>query len=154
MACPSERRRIFVFGSNLAGHHGKGAAKYAHDTQGAVYGIGKGLQGNSYAIPTKDRMIQSLPLAQIQLHVEEFIRFARLHQELLFEVTPIGCGLAGFKPAHIGPMFNGAPDNVLIPDVFDMYISTRTHVASAYDGPLRGTRTDMIITDEVHDANA
>ena len=106
---------IFVFGSNLAGRHGKGAALHAKKFCGAIYGQGVGLQGNSYAIPTKDEKLQPLPLEDIAEHVCDFITFAFLHPELRFEVTPIGCGLAGYKPDQIGPLFTGVPPNVVIP---------------------------------------
>ena len=109
---------IFVFGSNLAGRHGRGAALFAWQHHGAIYGRGEGLQGNSYAIPTKDARIRTLPLAAIQTHVDRFLKFASDHPELTFKLTPIGCGLAGYKPSDIGPMFTAAPGNVLQPAEF------------------------------------
>ena len=107
--------RIFVFGSNLAGRHGKGAALTARMAYGAIYGQGVGLQGRSYAIPTKGWTIQTLQLDTIQLHVDEFIQFAEAHPELTFNVTRIGCGLAGYTDAQIAPMFKGAPTNCELP---------------------------------------
>ena len=107
---------IFVFGSNLAGRHGAGAALYAYTHLGAVYGQGIGLQGYSYGIPTKDRRIQTLPLDAIQGYVSQFICFARQHPKLTFEVTRIGCGLAGYTDHQIAPMFKGAPDNCQLPE--------------------------------------
>lgn len=89
---------IFVFSSNLAGRHGKGAALCAKNHHGAEYGIGVGRTGNAYAIPTKDRRIRTLPLPRIAKYVAEFLAYARAHPELEFEVTKIGCGLAGFIP--------------------------------------------------------
>ena len=125
---------VFVFGSNLAGRHGKGAALYAHQHCGAVYGTGVGLSphpgplGYSYAIPTKDRSIQTLPLSEIEVHVHTFLDFAIQHSDLTFNVTPIGCGLAGYKPRDILPLFlswclddNGTPllpENVILPQEF------------------------------------
>lgn len=109
---------VFVFGSNLAGRHGKGAAKWALENRGAVYGNGHGPQGNSYAIPTKDENLKTLPLAEIEIYVRMFRAYARVHPELAFQLTPIGCGLAGYKPEQIAPMFNGAPPNVMLPDEF------------------------------------
>jgi hypothetical protein len=106
---------IFVFGSNLAGRHGAGAALYAKTHHGAVYGQGIGLQGNSYAIPTKDFYIRTLPLNVIQAYVEIFLSFARGNLELQFEVTKIGCGLAGYKESQIAPMFRDAPENCHLP---------------------------------------
>ena len=114
------KREIFVFGSNLAGRHGAGAAKYAYDNHKAIYGIGVGLQGDSYGIPTKDQNIQTLPLETIRLYVEQFIEFARLTPDLLFNVTAIGCGLAGYNPSQIAPMFSSASglSNVRLPEEF------------------------------------
>ena len=110
---------VFVFGSNLAGRHGKGAALYARQRCGAIYGQGEGLQGNSYAIPTKDENLHSLLLDEILDHVVTFLEFACSHPELEFQVTPIGCGLAGFKPSEIAPMFDmPAPPNVHLPREF------------------------------------
>jgi hypothetical protein len=98
-------KQIFVFGSNEAGRHGAGAAKCAREQHGAIYGRGVGIQGNSYAIPTKDGNLNSLSLYKIAVYVEKFIEFASAHPEMQFNVTRIGCGLAGYKPIQIGPMF-------------------------------------------------
>jgi hypothetical protein len=106
---------IFVFGSNLAGRHGKGAALYAFRHYGAIYGQGEGLQGDSYAIPTKDERIRTLPLSEIRRHVIKFIMFAHTHPELEFQLTRIGCGLAGYKDEDIAPLFKYAPNNCLLP---------------------------------------
>lgn len=114
---------IFVFGSNLAGRHGAGAARFAREYYGAIYGQGVGLQGRSYAIPTKDENIETLPLDRIKPYVDQFIQFASNNPERVFRLTPIGCGLAGYKYKDIGPMFKGAPDNVLIPEEFKPFIS-------------------------------
>lgn len=102
---------IFVFGSNLAGIHGAGAARSALAMFGAVWGVGVGLQGRSYAIPTKDERIQTLPLNRIRPYVDQFLEFARAHPEMNFQVTRIGCGLAGYTDSDIAPMFKEAPDN-------------------------------------------
>lgn len=110
---------IFVFGSNLAGRHGKGAALYALKHRGANYGQGVGRQGDSYAIPTRDESIRTLPLDAIREHVAAFLIYAANHPHLTFEVTPIGCGLAGYKPAQIAPMFVGAGPNVRLPEEFE-----------------------------------
>ena len=112
---------IFVFGSNLAGRHGKGAALHARKHHGAIYGQGEGLQGESYAIPTKDARLRSLPLDLIRLHVSRFINCARYRPDLTFRLTPIGCGLAGYTPEQIGPMFAVVPPNVILPDEFKIY---------------------------------
>lgn len=106
---------VFVFGSNLAGIHGAGAARFALENHGAVWGQGIGLQGNSYGIPTKDENIETLPLEEIDKHVKDFLDFARQNTHMEFNVTRIGCGLAGYKDHQIAPMFNGAPDNCTLP---------------------------------------
>ncbi len=110
------RRLIFVFGSNLAGRHGAGAAKHARLYYGAEYGVGKGLQGNAYALPTKDEKLASLSLERIAGYAREFIEFARQHPELDFKLTRVGCGLAGYTDDQIGPMFQGVPENVQVPE--------------------------------------
>lgn len=107
---------IFVFGSNLAGRHGAGAALYAAKNHGAEYGVGVGRTGNAYGIPTKDRNILTLPLDTIRGYVTEFLEYAINHPELEFQVTKIGCGLAGYTEADISPMFIGAPSNCHLPD--------------------------------------
>ena len=109
---------IFVFGSNLAGRHGAGAALWARHHRGAVYGNGLGPQGQSYAIPTKDENLHTLSLGEIALYVRMFRAYARVHPELSFELTPIGCGLAGYKHEQIAPMFKDAPANVILPPEF------------------------------------
>jgi hypothetical protein len=110
-----EPREIFVFGSNLAGRHGKGAALHARNYHGAIYGRGIGRQGDSYAIPTKDHRLRSLPLNEIQEHVEDFLEYARLFSGFNFNVTAIGTGLAGYKHEDMAPMFRDAPENCRLP---------------------------------------
>ena len=106
---------IFVFGSNLAGRHGKGAALAARQLHGAIYGQGIGMQGNSYAIPTKGQHLEILPLNVIKQHVDTFITYATEHPELTFQVTKIGCGLAGYNESQIAPLFSKAPKNCILP---------------------------------------
>ncbi len=117
---PAPLREIFVFGSNLAGRHGAGAAKFALDNHGAIYGVGVGLQGDSYGIPTKDQNIETLPLTYIRVYVNQFIEFAKHMPDLVFNVTAIGCGLAGYTPSQIAPMFSSASglSNVRLPKEF------------------------------------
>lgn len=110
---------IFVFGSNLAGIHGAGAAKFAKAHHGAIYGQGIGLQGRSYGIPTKDRFINTLSLEDIRRHVTDFIAFAKSRPDLTFYVTPIGCGLAGYKRQQIRPMFVDMPENCRFAETWD-----------------------------------
>ena len=102
---------IFVFGSNLAGRHGKGAALFAFQERGAIRGQGVGPQGRSYAIPTKDHSLRTLGPNEIGLYVAGFLEYARTHPSERFEVTAIGCGLAGYRPEQIAPMFADAPPN-------------------------------------------
>lgn len=118
-----QTKSIFVFGSNLAGRHGAGAALTAKSLYGAQYGQGEGLQGNSYAIPTKDGRnkanlrlsSQTLSLEQIKEGVDRFIEFAKNNPEMRFNVIEIGCGLAGYKPHQIGPLFRDSPINCYLP---------------------------------------
>lgn len=112
---------IFVFGSNEAGRHGKGAALAARQQHGAIYGQGEGLQGQSYAIPTKDAHLRTLPLPVILIYVRRFLEFARQHPQLQFQVTAIGCGLAGYTPTVIAPMFLNHPPNCTMPPEFLPY---------------------------------
>lgn len=106
---------IFVFGSNLSGIHGAGAALFAKQNHRAVQGIGNGRQGNSYGIPTKDYKIKTLPLKSIQTFVDEFKEYASRSQNK-FKVTAIGTGLAGYSHKAIAEMFIGATLNC----VFDI----------------------------------
>lgn len=114
-ATQSKEFPIFVFGSNLKGVHGRGAALFAFQKRGAVYGIGMGRQGMSWAIPTKYDPYHSLPLSKIRAYVHIFLLYADTHPDLTFEVTRIGCGLAGYTDADISPLFKGAPSNCLLP---------------------------------------
>ena len=108
---------IFVFGSNLAGRHGRGAALFARQHHGAVYGRGIGRQGRAYAIPTKDAKLAVLPLTAIARHVCDFIAYARANPTLDFVVTPIGTGLAGYRHDEIAPLFSSAAEiaNIRLP---------------------------------------
>lgn len=106
---------IFVFGSNLSGSHGGGAALLAYNRFGAIWGQGVGLQGQSYGIPTMHGGVEV-----IKPYVDEFIEFAKQHPELKFLVTKIGCGIAGFRVEEIAPLFVDAMDvqNVILPKEF------------------------------------
>ena len=106
---------VFVFGSNRAGRHGKGAALTAKLYHGAIYGQGVGRQGNSYAIPTKDENLKTLSLHSIEIEVSNFKEYAKQHPEESFFVTRIGCGLAGYTDKVIAPMFKNAPPNCELP---------------------------------------
>ena len=117
-----EEGQVFVFGSNLLGHHDGGAARVARERFGAIYGQGVGLQGRSYAIPT-----MNLPLGEISRYVDEFIWFADSHPEMTFMVTRIGCGIAGFRDEEIAPLFAKAYSlpNVFLPMSFWKILSYR-----------------------------
>lgn len=106
---------IFVFGSNLQGSHGGGAAAIAAKKFGAIWGQGVGLQGQSYAIPTMHGGV-----AEIKPYIDEFIEFAKQTPNLIFLVTRIGCGIAGFTEEEMAPLFaKGANvENVYLPDTF------------------------------------
>lgn len=110
-----EPNEIFVFGSNLAGVHGAGAAKLAMKF-GATYSRGIGFSGQTYALPTKDAKIQTLPLSEINKYVNDFLIIAGQHPEKRFLLTRVGCGLAGYFDEEIAPMFVGYPPNVIIPE--------------------------------------
>ena len=109
---------VFVFGSNKEGMHGGGAARIAYEEFGAEWGVGIGMTGRCYAIPTMDGSIDI-----IRRHVDDFTAYANVHPELTFLVTPIGCGIAGWKAGQIAPLFAGASslDNVTLPqELWDM----------------------------------
>ena len=116
-----KENEIFVFGSNLAGMHGGGAAWIAYERFGAIMGQGVGLQGQSYAIPTMQGGVET-----IKTYVDEFIEFAHQHQEYKFLVTKIGCGIAGFRNEEIAPLFKNAIDleNVILPKEFVDWIQS------------------------------
>lgn len=113
---------VFVFGSNEAGIHGAGAAKAALKLHGAKWSYGVGHHGNSYAIPTKNYSIRTLPLRKVEEYINQFIEYAKDHPELTFKVTCIGCGLAGFTHYQIAPLFNSAPDNCLFDELWKEYL--------------------------------
>ena len=107
-----EKNEVFVFGSNLAGAHGGGAALIAYRKFGAIWGQGVGLQGQSYGIPTMQGGVET-----IKPYVDEFIEFAKSRPDLTFLVTRIGCGIAGFTNEEISPLFEKAHDveNIVLP---------------------------------------
>lgn len=113
-----ESSNILVFGSNKRGAHSAGAALFAKQHCGAEYGVGFGMTGNSFAIPTKDENIQTLPLEEISSYIRQFLYFAQSNQHLTFYVTAIGCGLAGYQHHQIAPLFRDAPVNCVLPDMW------------------------------------
>ena len=114
---------IFVFGSNPWGVHNAGAARHATQRFGAIVGKGTGLQGSSYAIPTTYK-----DATHIKPHIDEFIAFAKGHCNLIFLVTQIGCGIAGFKAEQIAPLFRDPQgvENIILPESFVLIISNKT----------------------------
>ena len=115
-----KHNQIFVFGSNLAGRHGKGAALLAYHNFGAIYYVGEGPQGMSYAIPTKDENLNVLSLQIIKNYIFNFIKYANNNLSYTFLVTRIGCGLSGYTDKQIAPFFKDAYNmkNVYLPKEF------------------------------------
>lgn len=114
---------IFVFGSNEAGTHGKGAALQALKF-GAIRGVGEGIQGSTYGIPTKNKKIKTLSISKIEKYIQNFTNYASENTHLTFLVTSIGCGYAGYKPKDIAPLFKDAInlDNVYLPQEFWIHL--------------------------------
>ena len=124
-----KNNEVFVFGSNTEGRHGAGAAALALQCFGAIYGRGVGINGQSYAIPTKKYSKKSngkewelitLPISEVAKYVIDFINYTSIHKDLDFLVTRIGCGLAGYTPEQIAPLFVRAKDieNIYLPQEF------------------------------------
>jgi hypothetical protein len=117
---------VFVFGSNAAGVHGGGAARVAREKHGAILGQGFGRQGNSFAIPTCARPTNEpnheISLDAIKEYVFLFTRYAAENPDLEFQVTQIGCGLAGWTPAQMAPLFDDAPDNCYFDTAWEPYL--------------------------------
>lgn len=103
---------IFVFGSNAQGLHHGGAARFAFENFGAEWGEGHGLHGRTYAIDTMSGF------DELRDNIRDFVAFAAEHPELRFLVTEVGCGIAGYTPAQVAPLFTGSPANVVLPDSF------------------------------------
>lgn len=132
--------QVFVFGSNLAGAHGAGAARTAL-RWGAKYGLGSGMSGMTYAIPTKDHRIQTLPLMDIFKEIDIFLKYAET-VPYTFLVTAIGCGLAGYTPSQIAPFFTRALviPNVWLPSSFWNIIKTQVSHSPINTMPQWGLR--------------
>lgn len=125
--------KIFTFGSNAAGIHGAGAAKEAYKKHGARWKAGYGHYGNSFAIPTKDSKIHTLPIAQIKAYVDGFKAYAADHPELTFQVTRIGCGLAGYSDGDIAPLFIGSSCNVEFDSAWNSFLGAEFTYWGSYD---------------------
>ncbi|WP_194419978.1 A1S_2505 family phage non-structural protein [Microbacterium abyssi] len=111
-----EQNEIFVFGSNAGGLHGGGAARVAHERFGAVWGEGHGHHGQSYAIDTMSG------LDVLASEANDFVAYAAARPDLRFLLTPVGCGIAGYTPEEVAPLFTGLPDNVTVPASFAPYL--------------------------------
>ena len=120
---PDSDKTIFVFGSNLSGYHGGGAAYYAYKNLGAEYCKCFGLSGTSFAIPTKDyNVYDSLPLHVIKDYVNKFKEYALAHPELDFFITRLGCVIAGYSDEDVAPLFKGVSNNCDIPESWVKYL--------------------------------
>lgn len=118
-----EENVIFVMGSNRRGIHGAGSARDALRHFGAVWGIGEGLQGQTYALPTCDIPGEGLTLQQIQTHVETFKKVVFNNPRLSFMVTAVGCGYAGYTAVDIAPLFKGL-ERCWFPESWRRYIES------------------------------
>lgn len=116
---------IFVFGSNMAGRHGKGAALTARCRYGAEYGVGVGATGRAYALPTKDEELKTLPLRGIKLRVRELCQYAANNMKDTFIVTKVGCGLAGYKDEEIAPLFEVSEPNMVFDLDWEIYLGNQ-----------------------------
>jgi len=115
---------VWVFGSNLAGRHGAGAAKIAKDIFKAESGVGKGITGNSFAIATKGHKLEVLGIDEIKKQIDDFIDYATFNKSKIFFVTRVGCGLAGYLNQQIAPLFLNAPTNCEFPQEWEPYLSS------------------------------
>lgn len=116
--------QVFVFGSNLAGNHRKGAAKTALDKFGAMQGVGRGWSGQSFAIPTQNEHLQPMPLHQVEHYINDFKIYTQNHPKQTYFVTAVGCGSTGFPVQDIAPMFKGISDNVILPIRFKAFLES------------------------------
>jgi hypothetical protein len=111
-----EPHEVFVFGSNLAGRHGAGAAKQAREQFGAQLGVGEGRTGQTYALPTLDENLKQLSYKELALAAERFISYAWRNPNTVFHLTKVGCGLAGYDEERIKVLFAWTPRNVVKPE--------------------------------------
>jgi len=130
-----KKNEVFVFGSNLAGNHAGGAAKFALDNFGAIMGKAEGLQGKSYAIPTLNEKFEKRDITDIGDSVRRFVEYAKENPENIFLVTEIGCGIAGFTPEQIALYFKSVniPENIHLPESFWNFIN-KQNVILSYKG--------------------
>lgn len=114
--------QVFVFGSNLAGNHRKGAAKTALDKFGAMQGVGRGWSGQSFAIPTQNEHLQAMPIHQVEHYIKDFKIYTKNHPKFIYFITAIGCGSTGFHAKDIAPLFQDISDNVILPIRFKEFL--------------------------------
>lgn len=123
---PVQKPKVFVFGSNERGIHGGGAARDARVSYGAIINIGFGHQGNSFAIPTCSRPTNDpgheITVDALRFYIDCFLLYAVKHPELEFQVTRVGCGLAGWKDEDVAPLFSLAPDNCYFDSTWEPYL--------------------------------
>lgn len=124
---------IFVFGSNEAGRHGKGAALYAKDYKGAEYGVGVGRTGATYAVPTKDGNLNVLPLQVIYEYALGFLDYAEAHPDLTFQVTALGTGLANFSQEDVADIFMDAPKNCYFDTRWEKFLGKDANYWGTYE---------------------
>lgn len=134
-----DKAEIFVFGSNLAGRHGKGAAHIAYREHGAAYNVGVGPWGKSYAIPTKDWNLAPLPLGVIQVYVYQFLNYADMSQhssENIFRVTRVGCGYTGYQDHEMAAVFllRDIPKNCAFDTKWKQFLGKKAKYWGTYDG--------------------
>jgi len=110
-----KENQIFIFGSNLNGAHGAGAARQAHDDFGAEYGVGEGVTGQSYAFPTLNKNMQKVPTEALEASRDKLFAFAQANPQLEFLLTKVGCGLAGFPEEEMESLFDVVPENIIKP---------------------------------------
>lgn len=116
-----EENQIFVFGSNLNGYHAGGAAKVAKDKFGAIEGIGSGRMGQCYAFPTLGFEMEQRTDENLIKDKNTFYKYVRQNPTLLFLVTKLGLGIAGYDISEIAPLFKDPPKNILLPKEFTDY---------------------------------
>lgn len=127
------KRKIFVFGSNETGIHNGGAARVALNVHGAVMGIGHGRVGNSYAIPTMTAYADPIKFDELAAYVKSFVEYANARQEYDFEITRIGCGIAGFKDEDVAKLFEAADVNCLFDTSWEQYFTQPKNYWGTYE---------------------
>ncbi len=117
---------IYVFNANLAGKHLHPSAKLAKEKFGAIEGKGKGLQGQSYAIPFRDENLKKMPLDLVERYINEFITFAKDNPNKIFLVTEIGTGIGEFKYTQVAELLKETINmkNIKLPSPYIAHIIT------------------------------